>query len=76
MTSQITSFSRNIFDEYKEIWGSFDSELFKFKSEIFYKKRNEFCYAVISTVKEAPALSINSILEKYLSNQPNLINSK
>ncbi len=44
-TNQIEVLTNHTFDEYKEIWGSFDSELFKFKSEIFYKKRNEFCYA-------------------------------
>lgn len=33
------------FDEYRQTWGVFDSELFDFKSEIFYKKRKEFCYA-------------------------------
>lgn len=33
------------FEEYKKIWGVFDSELFDFKSSIFYKKRKEFCYA-------------------------------
>ena len=33
------------FEEYKQTWGVFDSELFNFKSEIFYKKRKEFCYA-------------------------------
>lgn len=33
------------FEEYKKIWGQFGSELFRFKSEIFYKHRDEFCYA-------------------------------
>lgn len=33
------------FDQYKNIWGVFKSDLFSFKSEIFYKKRHEFCYA-------------------------------
>ena len=33
------------FSEYKMIWSQFDSDLFRFKSEIFYQKRNEFCYA-------------------------------
>lgn len=32
-------------DEYNKIWSTFDSDLFKFKSEIFSKKRKEFCYA-------------------------------
>lgn len=33
------------FEEYKDIWKTFDSNLFEFKSEIFGKKRKEFCYA-------------------------------
>lgn len=33
------------FDEYKKIWGSFDSALFDFKTTIFYQHRDEFCYA-------------------------------
>lgn len=33
------------FDTYKRVWGRFDSKLFDFKSQIFYKKRKEFCYA-------------------------------
>lgn len=37
--------SEKSFEEYKKIWGVFESNLFKFKSEIFYKKRKEFCYA-------------------------------
>lgn len=37
--------SKYPFEEYKTIWGQFDSELFRFKSEIFYKHRDEFCYA-------------------------------
>lgn len=32
-------------DEYKSIWSSLNSEFFKFKFEIFGKKRREFCYA-------------------------------
>lgn len=32
-------------DEYKKVWGDFDSSLFDFKAQIFQKKRNEFCYA-------------------------------
>ena len=31
-------------DEYKKIWGQFDSELFDFKIDIFNQKRKEFCY--------------------------------
>lgn len=37
--------SKYSFDEYKKIWSVFDSNLFDFKSQIFYKKRKEFCYA-------------------------------
>lgn len=44
-TEDIPILTEKTFDEYKEIWGTFESDLFKFKSEIFYKKRKEFCYA-------------------------------
>ena len=44
-TNGIDILSDLSFDAYKETWGQFDSELFRFKSEIFYQKRNEFCYA-------------------------------
>ncbi|MCL1946970.1 MAG: radical SAM protein [Chitinivibrionia bacterium] len=38
--------SKYSFDEYKNIWGrAFESDLFDFKSKIFYQKRKEFCYA-------------------------------
>ena len=33
------------FESYKKVWGCFDSALFDFKSELFYVKRKEFCYA-------------------------------
>ncbi|MCX8074609.1 MAG: radical SAM protein [Clostridia bacterium] len=42
---QIEVLSKYSFEEYKKIWSVFDSELFDFKSEIFYVKRKEFCYA-------------------------------
>lgn len=32
-------------DEYKGVWGVFDSEMFRFKTTIFGVKRREFCYA-------------------------------
>ena len=32
-------------DEYKNIWSSFDSDMFKFKLSTYYVKRKEFCYA-------------------------------
>ena len=44
-TENFAVLSQHSFDSYKEIWGTFDSELFRFKSEIFYQKRKEFCYA-------------------------------
>lgn len=44
-TNGIDILSDYSFEEYKKIWGQFDSELFRFKSEIFYKHRDEFCYA-------------------------------
>lgn len=44
-TGGIDVLSRLDFDSYKSVWQQFDSELFRFKSEIFYKKRPEFCYA-------------------------------
>lgn len=33
------------FDEYKKIWGQFESDMFDFKTQIFRVKRKEFCYA-------------------------------
>lgn len=44
-TNGIDILSELTIEEYKNIWGQFDSELFRFKSEIFHQKRNEFCYA-------------------------------
>jgi len=32
-------------EEFKKVWGSFNSELFDFKIKIFGEKRKEFCYA-------------------------------
>ena len=31
-------------DEYNKIWGQFDSELFRFKSQMWNKKIHNFCY--------------------------------
>ena len=44
-TNGIELLSKHSFEEYKSIWGTFNSKLFEFKTEIFYKKRKEFCYA-------------------------------
>ena len=33
------------YEEYKRLWGSFDSPLFDFKLSVFGKKRRNFCYA-------------------------------
>lgn len=38
----LTSYSN---EEYKKIWGEFNSEFFDYKYSIFGQKRNEFCYA-------------------------------
>ncbi|MEE1057034.1 MAG: radical SAM protein [Acutalibacteraceae bacterium] len=44
-TKGIDVLSNYSFDKFKEIWGEFQSDLFNFKTTIFYKKRKEFCYA-------------------------------
>ncbi len=44
-TGDIPPLTDHDFEEYKKIWGQFESELFSFKSEIFGIKRKEFCYA-------------------------------
>lgn len=44
-TNGIDILSKYSFEEYKNIWSTFDSKLFNFKNQIFYKKREEFCYA-------------------------------
>lgn len=44
-TDNIDILSHKDWETYQEIWNQFDSELFRFKSTIFYKKRKEFCYA-------------------------------
>lgn len=33
------------YSTYKKVWGQFESDMFQFKTEIFYHKRKEFCYA-------------------------------
>lgn len=43
--NRIPHLSKLEFDDYKKVWGTFKSELFDTKSELFYVKRNEFCYA-------------------------------
>jgi hypothetical protein len=43
---EIPVLSKYSFDEYKKIWKIFDSDLFDFKSKIFYKnQKSKFCYA-------------------------------
>lgn len=37
--------SKHSFEDFLNIWSQFDSDMLKFKSTIFYKKRKEFCYA-------------------------------
>lgn len=37
--------SKHSFEDFVKIWSEFDSEMLRFKSTIFYKKRKEFCYA-------------------------------
>ncbi|MBE5958662.1 MAG: radical SAM protein [Lachnospiraceae bacterium] len=44
-TDGIDLLSKHSMEEYKKIWGTFESKLFDYKTEIFYKKRKEFCYA-------------------------------
>lgn len=44
-TDDIPPLTDHDFEDYKKIWSQFDSDLFKFKSEIFGVKRKEFCYA-------------------------------
>lgn len=44
-TNGINHLSNSSWEEYKKIWEPFDSELFRTKTQIFYVKRKEFCYA-------------------------------
>lgn len=44
-TQGIDVLSKKDWESYKKIWGQFQSELFDFKTTIFYRQRNEFCYA-------------------------------
>lgn len=44
-SEDIPPLTEHKFNEYLDIWKTFDSEMFEFKSTIFGKKRNEFCYA-------------------------------
>lgn len=44
-TNGIDVLSEKDWESYKKIWGQFQSDLFDFKTTIFYKHRNEFCYA-------------------------------
>ena len=42
---ELTILTRHSPAEYREIWGRFDSDLFRFKMSVFGEKRREFCYA-------------------------------
>lgn len=42
---EIGHLSNLSFEDYIKTWSVFQSELFDFKSTIFYKRRKEFCYA-------------------------------
>ncbi len=44
-SNDIPPLTNHTFEEYKEIWKTFDSDIFEFKSKIFGIKRKEFCYA-------------------------------
>lgn len=44
-TQGIDVLSNLSWDEYIKTWGVFNSPLFDFKTQIFQKKRSEFCYA-------------------------------
>lgn len=44
-TGGINHLSKLRWENYKKTWSAFDSALFDFKSNIFYRKRKEFCYA-------------------------------
>lgn len=44
-TKGIEILSEHNFEDYKKIWSKFNSDLFDYKKDIFYKKRKEFCYA-------------------------------
>lgn len=44
-TSEMKHLSGLKFQEYANVWGTFNSELFDFKKELFQVKRKEFCYA-------------------------------
>lgn len=44
-TKGIDVLTKMDYEEYKKIWGQFNSKLFEFKTKIFYEKRKEFCYA-------------------------------
>lgn len=44
-SGDIPPLTNRSFEEYIDVWKTFDSELFNYKTTIFGKKRNEFCYA-------------------------------
>ncbi len=45
ISGNINHLSEHDFEEYKKIWSTFNSDLFEFKANLFYTKREEFCYA-------------------------------
>ena len=45
LTNGIDHLSSLSWEEYKKTWETFDSELFRTKTQLFYVKRDEFCYA-------------------------------
>lgn len=43
-TSELKMFTQYSYEEYQNIWGSFDSPLFDLKMKLFSEKRTEYCY--------------------------------
>lgn len=44
-SGDIPPLTEHSFSDYKEIWNTFKSDMFSYKSSIFGEKRKEFCYA-------------------------------
>lgn len=49
LDKNISVLSKHSLEDYINIWSQFDSEMLRFKSTIFNKKRKEFCYAGLWT---------------------------